>query len=80
VPFIDSSELPSNELLPGPVYADPADPTNIDINWDRFVADGGVNKFRSDDADERRSAGERPGNAPPVPSLHVVASWHATEG
>lgn len=39
-----------------PVYADPDDPTNLDINWDRFVAEGGVNKFRSGDADDRRAA------------------------
>lgn len=36
-----------------PVYADP---TNLDINWDRFVAEGGVNKFRSGDAGDRRAA------------------------
>lgn len=39
-----------------PVWADPDDPTNIDINWDRFVAGGGANKFRSNKADDRRAA------------------------
>ncbi len=39
-----------------PVWADPDDPTKLDINWDRFVAEGGVNKFRSGDADDRRAA------------------------
>ena len=39
-----------------PVYADPDDPSNIDINWDRFVAEGGADKFRSDNADDRRAA------------------------
>jgi hypothetical protein len=39
-----------------PVYADPDDPTNIDINWDRFVAEGGADKFRSHNADDRRAA------------------------
>jgi hypothetical protein len=29
-----------------PIYADPDDPTRIEINWDRFIAEGGVAEFQ----------------------------------
>jgi hypothetical protein len=29
-----------------PIYADPDDPARIEINWDRFIAEGGVAEFQ----------------------------------
>jgi len=55
-------KVPANlgiETGPGvtlPVYADPDDATNLDINWEQFVAEGGAKSARWTDKETRPSA------------------------
>jgi len=60
-----------------PIYADPDDPTRIEINWDRFVAEGGVDAFREAHVEQHKTEAQRIGDkeearlaaAGPAPSM-----------
>jgi hypothetical protein len=60
-----------------PIYADPDEPTRIEIDWDQFIAEGGVAEFREGHLRQYRTAAQVVGDeeearlaaAGPAPSM-----------
>lgn len=59
-----------------PIYADPDDPTRVEINWDRFSATGGATKFREGQRDQQRTVVHQ--NLPDAQRTSMVNSWVAS--